>query len=105
MEVDDTTEEAAPAPGAGGSPTDFLARVLGSRVRVRLNSGIEYRGTLGCLDGFMNLALEHATEWAAGRPGAQYKDAFIRGNNVYLAGHFNVPIIRSCISCSWRRSE
>lgn len=35
-------EEEAPA----GSPSDFLKHVVGEHVVVRLNSGVDYRGTL-----------------------------------------------------------
>mgnify|MGYP003863627365 CR=1 FL=1 len=42
----DATAEAAPAAAANKrSPSDFLKSVLGRPVRVKLNSGIEYRGT------------------------------------------------------------
>lgn len=40
------------------SPAQFLQSVMGRPVIVKLNSGIEYRGVLACLDGFMNIALE-----------------------------------------------
>ncbi|CAM9679999.1 unnamed protein product, partial [Ascophyllum nodosum] len=51
---------AAPAQTAGGkrSPSDFLKTVLGRAVVVKLNSGIDYRGVLVCLDGYMNIAME-----------------------------------------------
>jgi len=39
------------------SPSDFLKSVLGRPVRVKLNSGIEYRGVLACLDGYLNIAM------------------------------------------------
>jgi len=41
----DATAEAAPAAANKRSPSDFLKSVLGRPVRVKLNSGIEYRGT------------------------------------------------------------
>lgn len=37
--------DAAPAP-TSGSPADFLKSVVGHMVSVRLNSGVDYRGTL-----------------------------------------------------------
>lgn len=60
-----------------GSPSDFLKTVVGEHVVVRLNSGVDYRGTLSpfppllslpltlllfagvlsCLDGYMNIAV------------------------------------------------
>ncbi|KAN0065636.1 U4/U6-U5 snRNP complex subunit lsm6 [Thecaphora frezii] len=76
-----------------GSPTDFLKEaisytrstslgVIGKQVNVRLNSGIDYRGTLSCLDGYMNIALEETCEYVDGAIKNRYGDAFIRGNNV-----------------------
>ena len=50
-------------------------------MRVKLNSGIEYRGVLACLDGFMNIAMEQTEEYIDGQLRAKYGDCFIRGNN------------------------
>ncbi|KAI9311252.1 U6 snRNA-associated Sm-like protein LSm6, partial [Dichotomocladium elegans] len=63
------------------SPTDFLNTVLGQRVVVKLNSGINYRGVLACLDGYMNIALENTEEYVDGVFKNRYGDTFIRGNN------------------------
>ncbi|KAG6331204.1 hypothetical protein ID866_7887 [Astraeus odoratus] len=71
-----------PPPAVSGSPTDFLKGVVGKRVIVRLTSGVDYRGVLSCLDGYMNIALEQAEEHVNGIVTNQYGDAFIRGNNV-----------------------
>ncbi|GAA5903987.1 hypothetical protein JCM8208_001751 [Rhodotorula glutinis] len=65
-----------PGPGA------FLKGVVGQPVVVRLNSGVDYRGVLSCLDGYMNIALEQTEEWVNGRKTNDYGDAFVRGNNV-----------------------
>eukprot|EP00545_Synedropsis_sp_CCMP1620_P001948 CAMPEP_0119011750 /NCGR_PEP_ID=MMETSP1176-20130426/5867_1 /TAXON_ID=265551 /ORGANISM="Synedropsis recta cf, Strain CCMP1620" /LENGTH=100 /DNA_ID=CAMNT_0006964611 /DNA_START=39 /DNA_END=341 /DNA_ORIENTATION=- len=64
------------------SPSDFLKSVLGRPVRVKLNSGIEYRGVLACLDGYMNIAMEQTEEFVDGQLQAKRGDCFIRGNNV-----------------------
>ncbi|KAJ2750027.1 U4/U6-U5 snRNP complex subunit lsm6 [Coemansia sp. BCRC 34490] len=64
------------------SPTDFLENILGRRVFVRLNSGVDYKGVLACLDGYMNIALEQTEEYVEGELRNRYGDAFIRGNNV-----------------------
>ena len=46
---------------------------------------LTFKGLLTCLDGYMNVALEGAEEWAGGRMTARYGDCFLRGNNgVYL---------------------
>ncbi|KAM5542296.1 hypothetical protein V8D89_004169 [Ganoderma adspersum] len=71
-----------PPPLTSGSPTDFLKGVVGKRVVVRLTSGVDYRGILSCLDGYMNIALEQTEEHVNGRVTNRYGDAFIRGNNV-----------------------
>ncbi|PWN53653.1 U6 snRNA-associated Sm-like protein LSm6 [Violaceomyces palustris] len=65
-----------------GSPNDFLKGVIGKQVVVRLNSGVDYRGILSCLDGYMNIALEQTIEYVDGVAKSSYGDAFIRGNNV-----------------------
>ncbi|KAJ1821452.1 U4/U6-U5 snRNP complex subunit lsm6 [Coemansia sp. RSA 2599] len=64
------------------SPTDFLNLILGQRVFVRLNSGIDYKGVLACLDGYMNIAMEQTEEYVEGELRNRYGDVFIRGNNV-----------------------
>ncbi|KAJ7074516.1 Sm-like ribonucleoprotein [Mycena amicta] len=71
-----------PQPTHTGSPTDFLKGVVGKRVIVRLTSGVDYRGVLSCLDGYMNIALEQTEEHVNGVVTNRYGDAFIRGNNV-----------------------
>jgi U6 snRNA-associated Sm-like protein LSm6 len=68
-------------PKSKRSPSDFLKSVLGRPVRVKLNSGPEYRGVLACLDGYMNIAMEQTEEYVDGQLKAKYGDCFIRGNN------------------------
>jgi U6 snRNA-associated Sm-like protein LSm6 len=63
-------------------PSDFLRQVLGKPVVVELNSGVNYRGVLACLDGFMNIAMEQTEEYVDGQLKARYGDCFLRGNNV-----------------------
>jgi U6 snRNA-associated Sm-like protein LSm6 len=65
-------------------PSVFLQEIIGQDVVVKLNSGIEYRGTMVCLDGFMNIALENTVEVADGTTN-EFGDCFIRGNNGMLA--------------------
>jgi len=55
---------------------------LAVHVVVRLTSGVDYRGVLSCLDGYMNIALEQTEEHVGGKVINRYGDAFIRGNNV-----------------------
>lgn len=63
------------------SPSDFLKQVIGQPVSVKLNSGVEYRGVLSCLDGYMNIAMEMTEEYINGELKNRYGDTFIRGNN------------------------
>jgi U6 snRNA-associated Sm-like protein LSm6 len=64
------------------NPSDFLKQIIGRPVVVKLNSGVDYRGVLACLDGYMNIALEQTEEYVNGQLKNKYGDAFIRGNNV-----------------------
>ncbi|RWR93608.1 U6 snRNA-associated Sm-like protein LSm6 [Cinnamomum micranthum f. kanehirae] len=68
--------------GAPKTPTDFLKSIRGRPVVVKLNSGVDYRGILACLDGYMNIAMEQTEEYVNGQLKNKYGDAFIRGNNV-----------------------
>ena len=68
--------------GASKSPSDFLKAIKGKTVVVKLNSGVDYRGILHCLDGFLNIALEQTEEYVNGELKNTYGDVFLRGNNV-----------------------
>ncbi|KAF9962505.1 U4/U6-U5 snRNP complex subunit lsm6, partial [Modicella reniformis] len=63
------------------SSQDFTSFLIGRPVIVKLNSGIDYRGILACLDGYMNIALEQTEEYVNGQLMNKYGDTFIRGNN------------------------
>eukprot|EP00798_Chlamydomonas_sp_ICE-L_P024422 gene24419-10021_t len=81
----DNAEGAAPPPPASGiskTPAEFLKAIKGKPVLVKLNSGVDYRGILACLDGYMNIAMEQTEEYVNGQLKNKYGDAFIRGNNV-----------------------
>ncbi|KRY83304.1 U6 snRNA-associated Sm-like protein LSm6 [Trichinella pseudospiralis] len=64
------------------TPSEFLKQLIGKPVMVKLNSGLDYRGILACLDGYLNVALEQTEEYVNGQLKQKYGDAFIRGNNV-----------------------
>jgi len=82
-----TQQQQQQQPPKKRSPSDFLKSILGRPVRVKLNSGTEYRGVLACLDGYMNIAMEQTEEYVDGELKAKYGDCFIRGNNVlYISG-------------------
>nr|BAH20395.1 AT2G43810 [Arabidopsis thaliana] len=70
------------ASGTTKTPADFLKSIRGKPVVVKLNSGVDYRGILTCLDGYMNIAMEQAEEYVNGQLKNTYGDAFVRGNNV-----------------------
>ncbi|ACO63996.1 predicted protein [Micromonas commoda] len=76
------SDDAAPDTGAAKTPADFLKSIRGKPVVVKLNSGVDYRGILACLDGYMNIAMEQTEEYVNGQLKNKYGDAFIRGNNV-----------------------
>lgn len=70
------------------TPADFLKSISGKSVVVKLNSGVDYRGHLACLDAFMNVVLEQTEEYMHGELVKKHGDAFIRGNNVlYLSAN------------------
>ncbi|BES99390.1 Hypothetical protein NTJ_12207 [Nesidiocoris tenuis] len=62
--------------------SQFIQQIHGRPVVVKLNSGVDYRGVLACLDGYMNIALEQTEEYVNGQLKEKYGDAFLRGNNV-----------------------
>ncbi|KAL4631981.1 hypothetical protein ACB092_04G018800 [Castanea dentata] len=61
---------------------DFLKSIRGRLVVVKLNSGVDYRGILACLDGYMNIAMEQTEEYVNRQLKSKYGDAFSLGNNV-----------------------
>ncbi|VVB06292.1 unnamed protein product [Arabis nemorensis] len=75
--------------GTTKTPADFLKSIRGKDVVVKLNSGVDYRGILTCLDGYMNIAMEQTEEYVNGQLKNKYGDAFIRGNNVLYISTVN----------------
>ncbi|KAG7669175.1 hypothetical protein Ndes2526B_g05464 [Nannochloris sp. 'desiccata'] len=73
--------ETAPS-SSSRTPADFLNSIKGKPVIVKLNSGVDYKGMLACLDGYMNIAMEQTEEYVDGQLKNKYGDCFIRGNNV-----------------------
>ncbi|KAH8741632.1 Sm protein F [Cryptosporidium ryanae] len=71
------------------SPSDFLRKVIGNQVIVRLNSGVDYKGLLACLDDRMNIAMENTEEYVNGSFVVNLGDTFIRGNNVLYISALN----------------
>jgi small nuclear ribonucleoprotein (snRNP)-like protein len=48
-------------------PEEFLKKIIGKPVIVKLNSGLEYRGVMASLDGYLNVAMEQSEEWQNGK--------------------------------------
>ena len=85
------------------NPNDFLKQIIGRPVVVKLNSGVDYRDVLACLDGYMNIALEQTKEYVNGQLKNKYGDAFIRGNNVlYILISVNASLQCPCWCFRWR---
>lgn len=71
------------------NPNSFIKSLYGKRVYVKLVDESEYNGTLICLDGLMNLVIEHCEEVKTkDLTISNYdkilslKETYIRGNNV-----------------------
>ncbi|XYA02430.1 U4/U6-U5 snRNP complex subunit lsm6 [Meyerozyma guilliermondii] len=74
--------EASGAPSDGKvDPSKFLSYILHSAVMVKLHNGVQYRGKLQSIDGYMNIVLENTKEFIDGSEIRSYGDVFIRGNN------------------------
>jgi len=69
-------------PQETSDPSTFLSEIIGAPITVKLNSGVEYKGELSSVDGYMNIALEKTVEYVGGQVRNKYGDVFIRGNNV-----------------------
>ncbi|KAF3929125.1 hypothetical protein ABW20_dc0109457 [Dactylellina cionopaga] len=70
-----------PAALPSKDPSSFLSEIHGAPITVKLNSGVEYKGELQSVDGYMNIALENTEEYVNGQRKNRYGDVFIRGNN------------------------
>ncbi|KAF3928688.1 hypothetical protein AA313_de0201529 [Arthrobotrys entomopaga] len=77
--MSDTAVEPTAAPSK--DPSSFLSEIHGAPITVKLNSGVEYKGELQSVDGYMNIALENTEEYVNGQRKNRYGDVFIRGNN------------------------
>lgn len=69
------------------NPKPFLNSLTGKSVMVRLKWGMEYKGLLVSVDGYMNLQLAQTEEYVDGNLTGQLGDVLIRCNNVlYVRG-------------------
>lgn len=62
-------------------PTNFLSSIIESTVLVKLHNGVEYKGNLQSIDGYMNVVLHSAKEFVENFESKAFGDVFIRGNN------------------------
>ncbi|XP_033027853.1 LOW QUALITY PROTEIN: small nuclear ribonucleoprotein F-like [Lacerta agilis] len=72
------------------SPKPFLNRLTGKAVRVKLKcvwGGVEYKGYLVSVDGYMNMQLANTEEYIDGALSGHLGEVLIRCNNVlYIRG-------------------
>ena len=78
--------------GSAKTPADFLKSIRGKSVVVKLNSGVDYRGILACLDGYMNIAMEQ-TEVRPASPArrAAWREKLPRASRPTLARLRAIP--------------
>ena len=70
------------APISPKSPSGFLKEQIGRAVVVKLNHGVEYRGILACVDGYLNAAMEQTEEYQDCVLRAKLGECFVDGYNV-----------------------
>lgn len=69
------------------NPKPFLNNLTGKPVLVKLKWGMEYKGILVSVDGYMNLQLANTEEFIDGALTGNLGEALIRCNNVlYIRG-------------------
>ncbi|XP_057296681.1 small nuclear ribonucleoprotein F-like [Hydractinia symbiolongicarpus] len=69
------------------NPKPFLNGLTGKNVMVKLKWGMEYKGLLVAVDGYMNLQLERSQEFIDGELTGSLGEILIRCNNVlYIRG-------------------
>ena len=88
------SDDAAPDTGAAKTPADFLKSIRGKPVVVKLNSGVDYRGILACLDGYMNIAMEQTEVRSSSRSRLTRSTRASRSNDASKApsGRARAPI-------------
>ncbi|CAD5117496.1 DgyrCDS6265 [Dimorphilus gyrociliatus] len=64
------------------NPKPFLNNLTGKPVIVKLKWGMEYKGFLVAVDGYMNLQLDNTEEYIDGALSGNLGEVLIRCNNV-----------------------
>nr|XP_048674324.1 small nuclear ribonucleoprotein F-like [Caretta caretta] len=69
------------------NPKPFLNRLMGKLVMVKLKWGMDYKGYLVSVDGYMNMQLANTEEYIDGALSGHLDEVLIRCNNVpYIRG-------------------
>jgi len=69
------------------NPKPFLNGLTGKTIVVKLKWGMEYKGYLVSVDGYMNLQLENTEEYIDGAMTGNLGEVLIRCNNIlYIRG-------------------
>lgn len=82
-----SSNEETPRPTYGNNATaEFLSELKGSAVIVKQSSGVEYRGILQSVDGFLNTVLKATKEVYEEKVVSELGEVFLRGSVVdYIA--------------------
>jgi len=70
------------APAIPLNPKPFLNNLTGRPVQIKLKWGMEYKGILVAVDGYMNMQLANTEEYIDGAMTGNLGEALIRCNNV-----------------------
>ncbi|ROL45541.1 Small nuclear ribonucleoprotein F [Anabarilius grahami] len=82
-----TPELESGAPSLPLNPKPFLNGLTGKPVMVKLKWGMEYKGYLVSVDGYMNMQLANTEEYVDGALAGHLGEVLIRCNNVlYIRG-------------------
>ncbi|XP_015929811.1 small nuclear ribonucleoprotein F [Parasteatoda tepidariorum] len=69
------------------NPKPFLNSLTGKTVIIKLKWGMDYKGYLVSVDGYMNLQLANTEEYINGEPKGNLGEVLIRCNNIlYIRG-------------------
>ncbi|KAI6699069.1 hypothetical protein NL676_019188 [Syzygium grande] len=79
------------------TPADFLKSIRGRPVVVKLNSGVDCRGILACLDGYMNIAMEQTEEYI----NRQLKNNSVHQHFKVDSGGWGLALIVLCNVAWW----
>merc|ERR1711997_1232631 len=86
-DFDCLTEFCAMATVAPHNPKPFLNALTGKPVLVKLKWGMEYKGYLVAVDGYMDLQLANSEEYIDGALAGHLGEILVRCNNVlYIRG-------------------